>query len=97
MNAPHRPLVVIAAVTKDTKEKVEEKFKDIGKKWKLRTGIDRSNGQRAVVFTWMDAEKWASWMKSMYGIKADGEGETPVVIADHKVRYFNKVGRRMVV
>ncbi|KAL5527020.1 hypothetical protein ACEPAG_5811 [Sanghuangporus baumii] len=38
---------------------------------------------RDVVFTWMDGEKWGSWMKSMYGIKAESNAEPSVVIADH--------------
>ena len=36
-----------------------------------------------VIFTWMDAAKWGTWMKSMYGIKVS---ELPaVVVADHQV------------
>ncbi|KAJ7461840.1 protein disulfide isomerase [Mycena galericulata] len=93
MNAPHTPLVVIAAVTKDTRDKVSERFRDIAAKWRVRTGGTGIFHGRSVVFTWMDAEKWESWMKSMYGIKkgrGDEIEDVPVVIADHKIlKYYN--------
>lgn len=80
MNAPHKPLVVIVSVTKNTKEKVSDKVKEIGKKWR----VSKSNkGGRDIVFTWMDADKWATWLSNMYGIKAGNE--PTVVIADHSV------------
>lgn len=77
MHAPHKPLVVIAAVNKDNKGKIAEKFADLGAMWRARGG--GSN----VVFAWMDAERWAKWMKSMYGI-VDGP-EPTIVVADHSV------------
>lgn len=98
MNAPHAPLVVIAAVTAQTKARVEERFRDVSLKWRVRTGgSGRVKGQegdegREVVFTWMDAERWADWMKSMYAIKktaasaTDNLDDVRVVIADHSVR-----------
>jgi thioredoxin domain-containing protein 5 len=84
MKASHRPLVVIAAVTKDSRDKVADKFKDIGKVWRVRRGQGKG-GSRDVVFTWMDTGKWASWMKSMYGISLDQSSEPAIVIADHAV------------
>ncbi|KAF8516674.1 thioredoxin-like protein [Gautieria morchelliformis] len=41
-----------------------------------------------VVFAWMDKEKWASWLKSVYGVK---KGPDPnVVIADHgRLLYYD--------
>lgn len=84
MNAPNRPLVVITAVNKGNRAKVEEKIKAVGKKWKLRNGVN--NGGRDVVFTWMDGEKWSKWLGSMYSLKSgSGDDDTPVVIADHSV------------
>jgi thioredoxin domain-containing protein 5 len=80
MNAPHRPLVVIAAVTKDTKEKVAEKMKEIGLKWRVSK---LKKGNRDVVFTWMDADKWEKWLKNMYGVKVTVQ--PTVIIADHGV------------
>lgn len=80
MNAPHKPLVVISPVNKSTREKIAEKIKDIGKKWKVRR---LNKGNRDVVFAWMDADKWASWLKNMYGVQATDE--PVVVIADHGV------------
>lgn len=45
--------------------------------------------EREVVFTWMDAEKWKDWIKSMYEIQyVEGMtalGDVEVVIVDHKV------------
>jgi len=90
MNAPQDPLVMIAAVTQEQKNKVEERFKDLGMKWRIRTsGTGKVHG-REVVFTWMDMDKWADWMKSMYGITktsgASGDLDSvPVIISDHKV------------
>jgi len=94
MNAPHAPLVVIAAVDKDNKLKIAERFKDIGMKWRARTGGSGRFHDREVVFTWMDAERWADWMKNMYGIKKGEEydelNDVPVVIADHsKLVYYD--------
>lgn len=80
MNAPHKPLVVIAAVNDNGKEKVAEKMKEIGKKWR----VWKDKGSRDVIFTWMDTDKWASWLKSMYGVKVTEE--PTVIIADHSVR-----------
>ncbi|KAJ7741455.1 protein disulfide isomerase [Mycena maculata] len=93
MNAPHKPLVVIASVNSDTRDKVAERFRDIALKWRVHTGGTGIFHGRSVVFTWMDAEKWESWLKSMYGLKkprgTDVE-DVGVIIADHKVlKYYN--------
>lgn len=90
MNAPHSPLVVIAAVNKANSARVAEKLRNIGSKWrvKLRAHDTASAGNRDVVFASMDAERWKDWMKSMYSIKASDDGEVPVVIADHKVSVY---------
>ncbi|KIM79468.1 hypothetical protein PILCRDRAFT_823363 [Piloderma croceum F 1598] len=86
MNAPHKPLVVIAPVNKGKKEKVAEKMKEIGKKWRVRK---LNKGNRDVVFTWMDTDKWASWLKNMYGVKATEE--PTVIVADHsRLQYFDR-------
>ena len=84
MKASHQPLVVIAAVTKDSRDKVSDKLKDIGKMWRARRGQGKP-GIRDVVFAWMDMDKWGSYMKSMYGISSDAGSEPPVIIADHGV------------
>ncbi|GLB33372.1 putative thioredoxin [Lyophyllum shimeji] len=90
MNAPQAPLVVIAAYGPATKDKIAERVRELGNKWRARTkgsGLTPVKA-REVVLTWMDAEKWKAWMKSMYAI-ADAGTETElddvrVVIADHK-------------
>ncbi|KAJ7210203.1 thioredoxin-like protein [Mycena haematopus] len=93
MNAPHAPLVVIAAVGSDTREKVAERFRDIALKWRVHTGGTGIVAGRSVVFTWMDVERWESWMKSMYGLrKARGSDveDVGVIIADHQVlKYYD--------
>ncbi|KAF7331691.1 Protein disulfide isomerase [Mycena kentingensis (nom. inval.)] len=92
MNAPHAPLVVIAAVTKETRDKVADRFRDIALKWRVRTSGTGVYGGRSVVFTYMDAEKWSSWLKSMYGLKKGGHDieDVGVVIADHQVlKYYD--------
>ncbi|KAG1740372.1 thioredoxin-like protein [Suillus lakei] len=78
MNAPHNPLVVIAATPNDAQNDVSSKLNDIAKKWRLRKSYV---GRQDVVFTWMDADQWGSWMKSMYGVKVKDQAK--VVIADH--------------
>ncbi|KAF8960247.1 thioredoxin domain-containing 5 [Flammula alnicola] len=101
MNAPQAPLVVIAAGPLSLKEKIMQRLRDVGKKWRVRT--DGTLGVvhgREIVFAWMDGGEWAEWMKSMYGIQGAGvhegkEGEdeledTQVVIADHsKLIYYD--------
>ncbi|KAJ7067835.1 protein disulfide isomerase [Mycena amicta] len=92
MNAPHAPLVVIAAVTKDTRDKVSERFRDIALKWRVHTAGTGIYGGRSVVFTWMDSDKWSSWLKSMYGLKTGSKDieDVGIVIADHQVlQYFD--------
>lgn len=93
MNAPQAPLVFIAAATGRNKEKVKTRFREVGKKWRLRTQGSGIFSGREVVFAWMDAEKWKDWMKTMYGIKvADDIGDledVKVVIADHKVPFLS--------
>ncbi|KAF8239442.1 protein disulfide isomerase [Tricholoma matsutake] len=89
MNAPQAPLVVIAAVTEGHKTKVEEHFRHLAKKWRIRTSGTGMVHGREVIFTWMDMDKWGDWMKSMYGIRMayDGSGtldDVPVIISDHR-------------
>jgi thioredoxin domain-containing protein 5 len=84
MRASHRPLVVIVAATKDSRDKISDKLKDIGKVWRVRQGLGKT-ASRDVVFTWMDMDRWGSFMKSMYGISSNPGPEPSVVIADHGV------------
>ncbi|GJJ07807.1 hypothetical protein Clacol_002012 [Clathrus columnatus] len=69
-------LAVIAALHPQDVESIH-KLQQIAKIWlqKHRT----LDGQ--VVFTWMDRQKWDSWLKSTYGIKASSS--PAVVLADH--------------
>ncbi|KAI0706903.1 thioredoxin-like protein [Cerioporus squamosus] len=65
MNAPHKPLVVITATSGKDKEQIAREVTNLARKWR------DAKEQAPVVFTWMDADKWGSWLKSMYGIKAN--------------------------
>ena len=79
MNAEHAPLVVLAAVPPAQSDKAKDILDSAAKAYHQRSTDDRD-----VVFTYMDSDKWASWMKSMYGIKtANGPA---VIVTDHKVR-----------
>ncbi|RPD62164.1 thioredoxin-domain-containing protein [Lentinus tigrinus ALCF2SS1-7] len=75
MNAPHKPLVVIVATSQNDKAQVAKEVIGIARKWR------DAKEQAPVVFTWMDADAWGSWLKSMYGIKANMLPMT--VVADH--------------
>jgi hypothetical protein len=93
MNAPQAPLVVIAAVGEGPlKEKVEERLRDVGKKWRVRTeGSGIVNG-REVVWALMDKTRWGQWLKSMYGIQKDlvegGFEDVMVIVTDHSVSFI---------
>lgn len=78
MNAQHKPLVVIVAAAASELESVAQNVQEIATHWK------DSKAEGNVVFTWMDAERWASWLKNMYGVKQDALPR--VIIADHSVR-----------
>jgi thioredoxin domain-containing protein 5 len=88
MNAPHKPLVVIVATFKEHEDVVREKLRTVGLRWRAKTDEVKSEGgnRRGVVFTWMDRERWGSWLKGMYGIK-EGHGVDGVVtvVVDHEV------------
>ncbi|KAH8827187.1 thioredoxin-like protein [Flagelloscypha sp. PMI_526] len=100
MNGPAEPLVVIAAAPTDLHKTVEDRLKEIAKKWRVRVGSTGRVGTtseregREVIFSFMDSSKWADWMKSMYGISAyptDAAGKTlgpdgrPMDLEDVKV------------
>lgn len=77
MNAQHEPLVVIAATPKDDMTTNAQKMRDIAMQWR------DAKGESGIVFTWMDIDRWASWLKGMYGISSD---DLPhVVVANHAV------------
>lgn len=77
MNAQHKPLVVLVAAPRAELNSVADRVKAISQQWK------DSKAQGDVIFTWMDASKWAKWLNSMYGIKV--EDGPSVVIANHAV------------
>lgn len=74
MNAPHKPIVLIAASPEGNIAETKKSVEDIARKWRANKGATN------VVFTWMNSDKWVKWLKSMYGIAGTG-----VVVADHSV------------
>ena len=78
MNAPHKPLVVIAATGQgEMMQRTAKDVTDLARKWR------DAKEQAPVVFAWMDADKWGKWLKSMYGIKADAGVQ--IIVANHSV------------
>ena len=77
MNAAHKPLVVLVAAPKAELASTAERVRAVAQQWK------DSKAAGAVVFTTMDADKWAKWLGSMYGIKP--ENGVSVVVANHSV------------
>ncbi|KAI0829211.1 thioredoxin-domain-containing protein [Trametes gibbosa] len=75
MNAPHKPLVVIVATPQRDLKQTAKEVADVARKWRDA----REHG--SVVFTWMDADKWGKWLKSMYGLKAAGLPRA--IVANH--------------
>ncbi|OCH93224.1 thioredoxin-domain-containing protein [Obba rivulosa] len=75
MYASHKPLVVIAATPASQVSSVAQQVRQIAQRWRHQKGDD------AVVFTWMDADKWEKWLKSMYGVKA--ETAPRIVVSNH--------------
>jgi len=98
MNAESKPLVVLISVTTSgtERDRIIEMVRSLAAQWR-RTGATQytpAQGARQVVFVWMDQERWASWLKSMYGVK----GPTQVVIVDHsRLVYFDstRTGSRL--
>ncbi|PAV20606.1 thioredoxin-domain-containing [Pyrrhoderma noxium] len=89
MNAPHHPLVVIAATVPSEEAHTIEIINESSRLWRQQVGSVSQSGN--VIFTWMDLDKWANWLKSMYGIK--DVSKTTVVITDHQnLLYYDTKG-----
>jgi thioredoxin domain-containing protein 5 len=91
MHAPQAPLVVLVASARAAKERVMERVREVGARWRKRTDGSGVVHGREVVFVWMDGGEWAEWLKGMYGISGADAGElesVQVVIADHSVCAF---------
>ncbi len=87
MNAESKPLVVLVSVTDSgaERDRIVTTVRKLATQWRKK-GADQyapahSSEARQVVFTWMDQDRWANWLKSMYGIN----GPAQVVITDHSV------------
>jgi len=90
MNAESNPLVVLVSVTASgvERDRMIETIRRLASQWRRTSAAQYvpTRGARQVVFTWMDQERWTSWLKSMYGIKRSAQ----VVIVDHsRLVYFD--------
>jgi hypothetical protein len=85
MNAESKPLVVLVSVTTSgvERDRIVETVRKLAAHWRRTSATQYTpeHGARQIVFAWMDQERWASWLKSMYGIKGPGQ----VVVVDHSV------------
>ncbi|KAF8996782.1 thioredoxin domain-containing 5 [Cyathus striatus] len=90
MNAPHAPLVLIAASAASSVKAIESRIRDLSAIWRSRTHGSGVTSGREVVFTWMDVGVSGDWMKNMYGVDvakakaAEGMENVQVVLADHR-------------
>ncbi|KAI0765574.1 thioredoxin-domain-containing protein [Irpex lacteus] len=83
MFASHKPLVVITAAPETKLSGASDRVRTVAAQWKGRQGSDD------VVFTWMNSDKWAKWLKSMYGITADDQAH--VVITNHSRLIYHDI------
>ncbi|KAK4701922.1 hypothetical protein P7C70_g4306, partial [Phenoliferia sp. Uapishka_3] len=67
-----------------------ERVVAMAKGWNERLVSGKHKGTRPVIWSWVDGDKWGSWTKSLYGIKASEE--PVVVIADSKALTYWKTG-----
>jgi hypothetical protein len=85
MNAESKPLVVLVPVTDSGAERdhIVATVRKLATQWRKTGALQYAPAYEArqVVFTWMDQDRWAKWLKSMYGIN----GPAQVVITDHSV------------
>jgi thioredoxin domain-containing protein 5 len=80
-----KPLVVIMAAKPGSKAEAAKLLSAGEENWR-RECKEKGSPPRDVLWTYMDGDKWGSWLKSMYGIKS---GKMPTyVVADHSVRTF---------
>ena len=85
MNAESKPLVVVVSVTDSGSEHdhIVATVRKLATQWRKTGAVQYAptHEARQVVFTWMNQDRWAKWLKSMYGIN----GQAQVVITDHSV------------
>lgn len=85
MNAESKPLVVLVSVTDSGAERdhLVATVRKLATQWRKTGAVQYAppHEARQVVFTWMDQDRWAKWLKSMYGINNPAQ----VVITDHSV------------
>ncbi|KAF8509427.1 thioredoxin-like protein [Hysterangium stoloniferum] len=76
-------LIVLAALSEGDPIHIE-RMREAAKAWHKGHKYE----DKQVVFAWMDRGKWASWLKSVYGIKANVE--PAVVVVDHsRLLYYD--------
>lgn len=83
-----KPLVVILASKPEGKTEARQML-SAGEEYWRREQKEKPTPARDVLWTYMDGDKWGSWLKSMYGIKSS---KMPAyVVADHsKLIFYNQ-------
>lgn len=79
--APYVGLVLLSRAKMGSRfDGLRDKVKTVAGAWgEKRRGMTESEkgGERDVVWAWVDGDKWAQWIKTMYEVKA---GEEPLLI-----------------
>lgn len=89
-----KPLVVLMASKPDQASKNEARkvLIDGEEKWRKeeKGEQEKEHGPlREVIWVYMDGDKWGSWLKSMYALKAPSNSNKPnFVIADYSVSSY---------
>lgn len=84
--APYVGLVVLSRAKMGSRfDEWRERVGAVARGWgEKRRGMTEGEkgGEREVVWAWVDGDKWAQWIKTMYEVKA---GEEPwLILADTK-------------
>ncbi|KAM0751141.1 thioredoxin-like protein [Meredithblackwellia eburnea MCA 4105] len=58
--------------------------------WMETVRKDRLDGEREVIWAWVDGDRWGGWVKSLYGVKVGSE--PVIVVADPKALTYWKTG-----
>lgn len=84
------PLVGLAVLSRkglgdDGLERKKDEVHALARGWAQRRRT-ASREERDVLWAWVDGDKWAGWVRTMYDVKMGGKDAPALVIADPKVR-----------
>ena len=85
MKSPSEPLVVLAAMEPSAKsDSQRDDLFAVARAWREEGLLEGRH--RDVIFVWMNAERWTTWLKKQYAITQE---QLPVVIiVDHAVSWM---------